>query len=200
MGAFARDAAWQGMLYGPDAVIRAQTIDAMRKAGTAVALNWDTFYYSVVVASFDADYHNPQYITYSISCTVLEDLSQPAPQSDIGPIAQAYADVNQALGLASVVASSGSPTVALSAALTALQGNPMILGSSGYVTGLGALQNASSTAVAARDAAGATLDTTAAANTTSLASLVTQAGAASGYATAAAFVGRAVQNAVIGAV
>lgn len=67
------DVAFSGIFTGPDAADRARLLDALRVAGAALPLAWDAFAYTVIVASFEADYRSPWWIPYRVSCTVLRD-------------------------------------------------------------------------------------------------------------------------------
>jgi hypothetical protein len=67
------DICFTGIFTGPDATLRARSIDEMRVAGLALPLTWDVFFYTVLVAEFYADYCNQAWIPYWIRCTVLQD-------------------------------------------------------------------------------------------------------------------------------
>lgn len=68
-----RTLAWSGMFSGPDAADRARLLDALRVAGEALPLMWDAFCYTVVIASFVAEYRSPWWIPYHIGCAVVQD-------------------------------------------------------------------------------------------------------------------------------
>jgi hypothetical protein len=67
------DICFTGIFTGPDATLRARSIDAMRVAGLVLPLTWDVFFYTVLIAEFYADYCNQAWIPYWIRCTVLQD-------------------------------------------------------------------------------------------------------------------------------
>lgn len=67
------DIAFSGVFAGPDATLRARTLDALRSSGVEVPLTWDVFFYSVVVRAFTACYRNPTWIPYTLKCTVIRD-------------------------------------------------------------------------------------------------------------------------------
>src|ERR1035438_3000846 len=65
------DIAWSGVFSGSDAALRAGTLDLIRAEGSSWPLTWDWFFYTVVIARFDADYTRPNWIPYRITCTVV---------------------------------------------------------------------------------------------------------------------------------
>lgn len=69
-----------GVLSGGLAVARARDIDTLRSLGQPLVLVWNTFSYSVLLTSFQAQYRNQWWIPYNISCTVL---TNPSVMSDI---------------------------------------------------------------------------------------------------------------------
>ena len=122
MGDDPTDINWSGMFFSVDALARAQQVDAIRIAGKPVMLRWRNFMYAVLVKSFVVQDRQPGYCTYSISCTVLQDMSKPATVSVIAPIVQAYSDINTALGLVSALATSPAPVAtAIGAAQSAVK-------------------------------------------------------------------------------
>ena len=122
MGDDPTDINWSGMFFSVDALARAQQVDAIRIAGKPVMLRWRNFMYAVLVKSFVVQDKQPGYCTYSISCTVLQDMSKPATVSVIAPIVQAYSDINTALGLVSALATSPAPVAtAIGAAQSAVK-------------------------------------------------------------------------------
>jgi len=64
---------WTGVFTGGDAGLRARAIDLMRAEGASWPLTWDTYFYTVIIERFDADFRRPNWIPYRISCTVLRD-------------------------------------------------------------------------------------------------------------------------------
>src|SRR3954469_21838480 len=50
------DIAWSGVFSGDDATLRARGLDLMRAEGGVWPLTWNWFFYSVVIAVFQADY------------------------------------------------------------------------------------------------------------------------------------------------
>jgi hypothetical protein len=80
--------AWSGRFLGATAELRARRVDLLRRSGRAVLLTWSSFVYRVVVTKFNAEYFNGGNITYSIQCTVIEDLVSDA----LGPVVQRLED------------------------------------------------------------------------------------------------------------
>jgi hypothetical protein len=69
------DIGWSGIFSGPDAADRARLLDILRAQGQVLPLTWDAFYYSVVIARFEAQYVHTNWVTYRLVCTVLRDES-----------------------------------------------------------------------------------------------------------------------------
>ncbi len=78
MGRDDTEITWSGMFSGPDAGLRARAVDLMRADGALWPLTWDSFFYSVVITRFEADYRRPNWIPYKIACTVLQDEAEAA--------------------------------------------------------------------------------------------------------------------------
>jgi hypothetical protein len=62
-----------GVFSGGDAVARAQALDAMRASGEVVSLTWDSYFYTVIIAQFVADYEKPWWIPFALRCVVVAD-------------------------------------------------------------------------------------------------------------------------------
>jgi hypothetical protein len=81
MGADDEPIEWTGRFRGADAVSRARSLDAKRRAGKALTLTWGEFTYSVVIARFRPVYQRAGLeIPYTIVLEVVD-----APQPDDGP-------------------------------------------------------------------------------------------------------------------
>jgi hypothetical protein len=76
---------WAGQFRGPLAETRARQLDFLRIQGQPLLLAWSTLRFLVVIDKYEAVFEQPFEIPYSISCTVLTDLSAPIlpPQPDI---------------------------------------------------------------------------------------------------------------------
>jgi uncharacterized protein YciI len=81
---------FSGMFTGSDAAARAQILDAATALGAQIPLVWDSFFYTVIIQEFQADYEKPWWIPFSISCAVAID---PAAQ-----IAAAVGSVTSLIG------------------------------------------------------------------------------------------------------
>lgn len=62
-----------GIFTGPDATLRARSLDQLRIAGAALPLTWDVFFYTVIIYDFRADYRNGWWIPFRIICAVVQD-------------------------------------------------------------------------------------------------------------------------------
>ena len=67
------DLAWTGVMSGPLAATRAQTIDALRTAGGQLNLSFGGWFAAVVVSAFSADANMSGWVPYRITCTVLSE-------------------------------------------------------------------------------------------------------------------------------
>lgn len=73
MGPADADIEFSGTFSGPTATSRARLLDLLRSTGSDLNLTWDAFVYTVVIGEFKANYSNPLWIPFSISCTVVRD-------------------------------------------------------------------------------------------------------------------------------
>ncbi|MDR3536525.1 MAG: hypothetical protein P4L71_08495 [Acetobacteraceae bacterium] len=73
MGPESASIAFTGAFSGIDAVQRAKRVDFLRIAGTVVPLSWDSLYFNVIVAKFQAAYQNRIWIPFQVTCTVVRD-------------------------------------------------------------------------------------------------------------------------------
>ena len=64
---------FSGVFSGADATLRSRILNSLRVVGGELSLTWDVFCYTVVISHFDANYENPVWIPYRISCTVVRD-------------------------------------------------------------------------------------------------------------------------------
>src|SRR4051812_20099813 len=58
---------FSGIFTGPDATLRARSLDELRSAGVMLPLTWDIFYYTVLISDFHADYRNGSWNPYSLT-------------------------------------------------------------------------------------------------------------------------------------
>jgi hypothetical protein len=85
---------WSGWILGPDAVARAQNLDAMATSGLPQSLTWSSFNYQVVVRSFKATFERFYQIPYRITLEVVSNNTQPVITSETPPIDDAVMDDN----------------------------------------------------------------------------------------------------------
>jgi len=90
------DIAFAGTFSGPDATLRARSIDEMRVSGLSMPLTWDVFFYSVIIKKFEADYRSARWIPYRMTCTVVCDEARGAAPSPISLADNALSDVTAA--------------------------------------------------------------------------------------------------------
>jgi hypothetical protein len=108
MGRDDADIAWSGVFTGPDGGTRARLLDLMRAEGGVWPLTWDSFFYSVVLSRFEADYRRPNWIPYRMACTVLRDEVAALVDGTLSLAADALADVSAADAQGSGVDLSGA--------------------------------------------------------------------------------------------
>jgi len=150
---------WSGVFSGSGASDRARLLDLMRADGSVWPLTWDAFFYSVVIASFDADYSRSSWIPYRIACTVLRDEAEALVMAAASLAADALADLTSADGFGSGI-DLNTPLAALAAP------GATTLGSGAYAAALAAVSGASTSidgAMATQETAlnGTTIDTSA---------------------------------------
>lgn len=121
LGAEPGEIAFGGVFSGPDAVLRAEALEAARNAGAVLPLAWDGFARMVLVAGFSASYQKSWWIPFAVTLLVVQASSLVLPQA----IGQAEADLAMAMGLAgrggvSLGAVSASVPASFGAAASAL--------------------------------------------------------------------------------
>jgi hypothetical protein len=99
---------WSGRFRGPLAESRAAALDQLRIAGQQQLLSWSSRLYLVVIERFEAKFQQPFEVPYSISCTVIQDLSAPILAVPVSPDDAIVADLNT---ITSLVATIGNPAV-----------------------------------------------------------------------------------------
>lgn len=103
------DITWSGFFFGEFASERARAVDFLRSLGTQVELFFGEFLYLVVIKSFNAQLERVYQIPYSITLTVVQNLSIPVPF----PVPNGYNDaVNNDMSYSqSHVGATGSPSL-----------------------------------------------------------------------------------------
>ena len=99
---------WCGVFSGPDAGLRARSLDLMRADGSPWPLTWDWFFYTVVIARFEADYAKANWIPYRIVCTVVRDEAAAVVDATISLAASVLGDLSAAGDFDSGVALDGA--------------------------------------------------------------------------------------------
>ena len=89
---------WSGTFSGPYASDRARALDLLRAEGLPLALTWDAFFYTVVIASFEAEYSRATWIPYRLACTVLADEAAQSATLAISLAALSVTDAATATG------------------------------------------------------------------------------------------------------
>ncbi len=110
---------WSGIFTGNDATTRAHAIDLLRAQGLPWPLVWDDFFYSVIIASFEAEYQRSNWVPYRIACTVIRDEASSLILAATDPALAISADQSIAAGYASggtTMATDGFPSGATSLA------------------------------------------------------------------------------------
>jgi len=131
-----KEITWSGVFSGTGASARARLLDLMRAQGAVLPLTWEAFFYSVVIARFDADYSRSTWIPYRITCTVLRDEAEAVVLAVASLTADALSDLTSAAGFSSGIDLSGSLTSLAAPGATTL-------GSDAYGTSLATLGGAS---------------------------------------------------------
>jgi hypothetical protein len=187
---------FSGAFSGADATLRARALNALRVAGGGISLTWDVFFYTVVLSRFDAEYENPVWIPYRISCTVVRDEASAANSSVISLGNSVLADLGVAAGQC---ASLGVDFTDVQACLA--DPNATTLGSAAYAAAQSSLsltQSAINTQIGSTEATLRTVISSNPGNAGSLITdLVTSTTAAQQLAdltSASAYVGRAARN------
>jgi hypothetical protein len=98
IGASETEIMFSGSFSGADATLRARVLNSLRVAGGVLTLTWDVFFYTVILTRFDANYQNPVWIPYRISCTVIRDEAAAAILPAISLSNSVLADLGLAAG------------------------------------------------------------------------------------------------------
>ena len=185
-----------GIFTGSDATLRARAVDELRSLGLPLPLTWDTFFYSVIIDSFQADYLNSNWIPYRISCTVIRDEASALVETVASLGIAALADVSTALASAAVAdidLSGAQSAIAASGATTS--------GTAAFATAQSSLASAQAeldTSLTASEASLATADfagsSTAEAAISSIKQATDAAGQLSLITQARSYIGRAAIN------
>ena len=96
---------WRGQFIGDNAYDRARFIDRLRVDGKPLQLTWAEFSYLVVIKQFEVDYERFYRMSYSITCEVIADNTQPVNTlSLLGFDETINADIAAADAMAAIIA------------------------------------------------------------------------------------------------
>jgi hypothetical protein len=121
MGPDNADISWSGIFLSPDASLRADQLDQMRKDGELLELVFAGRYYSVVISSFTADQRMLSYVPYNITLAVQRDQSIATYPYVDDAIAAVLADTIAALSIVD------TPPSQMAATFIAMAGIPPML-------------------------------------------------------------------------
>jgi hypothetical protein len=190
------DISFAGIFTGDDATLRARLLDEMRALGTLLPLTWDVFFYTVLIAQFQADYTTSNWIPYKITCTVLRDEASALIETALSLGATVLSDVGTAIAQA---ASAGTDLSSLQTAVS--DPSSMVRDTAAYGVAQSGMANAQSSiasAIAVPEpvlaTSAVTLSGSTAGGVASLASSVAAAQQISQLTVAQAYVGRAATN------
>lgn len=181
------DIAWSGVFSGEDAAIRARALDLMRADGGSWSLTWEWFFYTVVIARFDADYTRSNWIPYRVTCKVVRDETAAVAAASMSLATSVLSDLGVAQSLGSAAMLGG----AIDSLASAQSTQP---GSSAYASASAALAGASQqidTGIAGTEEQ---LNTASVSNATDLNTNTDLAGQLAALTAARGYVGRAVAN------
>jgi len=102
------DIVWSGVFSGDDAAARARALDLMRAEGRSWSLTWEWFFYTVVIARFEADYTRSNWIPYRVTCKVVRDETAVAVEATVSLATSVLGDLASAQSLGSAVALGGA--------------------------------------------------------------------------------------------
>jgi hypothetical protein len=75
LGSEDEEISFSGIFSGPDAALRAKSLDNSRILGFSLPLVWDEFYFMVIISKFEAEYRKNNFIPFSLKCEILTDAS-----------------------------------------------------------------------------------------------------------------------------
>ena len=191
---------FSGFFSGPDATLRARSLDEARVAGVALPITWDVFFYTVLISDFRAEYQKSWWVPYRITCTVLRDEASAVIQPTTSIVTSLLSDLNVAAG----EALNGGVDLSSLQGLVAAP-NATIRSTAAYTMAQTSMIEAQTAIDASINIADAALPTTSLFNAdtpedgaSSLLSAVNVAGQLSSLTTARAYVDRAAANLAYG--
>ena len=118
---------FQGTFSGPTAEARARAFDNLRLSGEVVWLTWESFRRQIIVRRFIAEFHNPWWIPYRISCVV-------AHQTHIGPADGTNTAAVLSADLSNAMAAAAGSTISLTSIETLLSTSNALTPGTAYQT------------------------------------------------------------------
>ncbi|MDR3663153.1 MAG: hypothetical protein P4L86_22685, partial [Mycobacterium sp.] len=88
--------------------VRARALDLMRAEGSSWSLTWEWFFYTVVIAHFEADYTRSNWIPYRVTCKVVRDETAAAVEATVSLATCVLDDLASAQNLGSTVGLNGT--------------------------------------------------------------------------------------------
>jgi hypothetical protein len=118
---------FQGTFSGPTAEARARAFDNLRLSGEVVWLTWESFRRQIIVRRFIAEFHNPWWIPYRISCVV-------AHQTHIGPADGTNTAAVLSADLSNAMAAAAGSTISLTSIETLVSTSNALTPGTAYQT------------------------------------------------------------------
>jgi hypothetical protein len=131
MGAVPLKQEWSGWFIGPQALSRARILKRMTEVGQPLALRYGEFAYTVVIASFSAEFRAGPNLPYSIVLEVVRDHGAAGPHAGGSGLAQLLAqDLAGAAANCAAIGDSGliAAVSAVGAVVTASGGTELTAG------------------------------------------------------------------------
>lgn len=103
MGSDPKPIEWAGAIRGPEALARAQALDAMCVAGREVAFTWSALSYTVIIADFEFRPNSVREVPYRIALEVVRNEAAPPTATDASPTTMIKGDLSTADQLAELL-------------------------------------------------------------------------------------------------
>ncbi len=176
MGAQNADLVWSGVFSGADAAERVRLLDGLRLLAAELQLSWDVFAYTVIIERFEAEYTNPWWIPYHLTCKIVQDPVEALIALGATLVSQVASDLAVAAGFISF----GAAQSAIGAPGVEVQG------SAANIAAIGAISSGQQAIEAQMSATGSLLDDGSLGESVSACGTLADLGVARGYAGRAA--------------